>query len=158
MFATERRITDDGFHWLRLVDGFILERRPEGLTFDAEVFLEVFNKSLDQISGIKVASSSSKSKSMTSSHKRLLPKSTAEVAINILRRKKGSLGLGRGSANVLGDEEENNPLLKKLAKLEDNMFVMSTQLMRITEGILKTREAIQEIRQGMLEINCEMAF
>jgi hypothetical protein len=133
-----------------LVDGFILERRPEGLTFDAEVFLEAFNKSRDQISGIKVVSSSSKSKSITSSHKRLLPKSTAKVFVNFLRRKKGHLGLGRVSVNVNSDDDESNPLLKKLEELEENMFVMSTQLMQITEEIIKTREAIQEIRQGMI--------
>jgi len=135
---------------LKLVDGWILERRAEGLTFDADVFAEVFSYQGEQVATVKVASSSSKSKLVSSAHRRLLPKSTTSFT-KISRGRDRPCGRSRISAmnNECIQGTETNSLLRKLDDLEDDIFMMSTHLVEVSENLLKTRGAIQEIRLGM---------
>ena len=157
IFALERLVTEDGTTWLHMPDGWILERRGEGLTFDAEVFVESFQHIKSSMPLHRGSSTSSK---LCAAHRRLLPGSARQsVQGDELHRGKRHLKTRQGSTGdpllfsstmytSSANASSSDSLLRKLAVLEDELSAMNFQLQLFLRQMASTQELVGELRQG----------
>jgi len=171
VFGLEIVTDGDGYQWLHIADGWLLAGREEGLTFEAQTYADRF---IPQRGESSFRSSSRARPSLASTHRKLLPESTSAPPTRMTSGvaaqsdlKKSTTGLRehfespRAAASVsrfhVAEMADDDPVLHKLASLEEELFCMSSHLQQFHDRLVVTQEIIGLVRAGMLcKVQCDI--